>query len=127
MAEVEPATQNTDSIPYHYDYLPERAIRLLELPDKSIDQPWSLKTHNLEECPSYICLSYTWGPPLNTEECRAKYEGVYRSLSVKTENHVGRVDVGLNLWEGLEQLLAAGYTGHIWVDAICINQAESQE
>lgn len=128
MAEIEPV-ENNNAIPIHYrhDYLPERAIRLLEIPEKSIDQPWSLNAYDLGSCPSYVCLSYTWGPPLNTEECKAEYDGAKRSLFVKSGNHTGQMEVGLNLREGLEQLIAAGYTGHLWVDAICINQDDPQE
>jgi Heterokaryon incompatibility protein (HET) len=115
------------TIQYRYDPLPERTIRLLKIPEKSIEQPWSLKVYNLEHCPSYICLSYTWGAPLNTEECEAEYEGVKRSLYVQSGNHTGRLEIGLNLWEGLEQLIAAGHTDYLWVDAICINQDDPQE
>jgi hypothetical protein len=128
MAETKPPLNNgAVTMQYRYDHLPERAIRLLDIPEKSIEQPWSLNVYDLDRCSPYVCLSYTWGPPLNTEECEAEYEGAKRSLVLQSGNHTGRLEVGLNLWEGLEQLIAAGCTGLLWVDAICINQDDPQE
>jgi Heterokaryon incompatibility protein (HET) len=118
---------NEDTISYRYQVLPKRAIRLLKIPKESIYQPWTLTAYELEECPSYISLSYTWGPPLDTEECKREYEDVKRSLILRSGNITGSLGIGRNLWEGLEQLIAAGYTGHIWADAICINQKDIPE
>jgi hypothetical protein len=128
MTETKPGLNNgATTMQYRYDHLPERAIRLLEIPEKLIEQPWLLNDYDLEHCSPYVCLSYTWGPPLNTEECKAEYEGAKRSLFLQSEEHTGWLEVGLNLWEGLEQLIAAGRTGYLWVDALCINQDDPQE
>ena len=61
MAEEE-RVEPENALPYHYDALPKRAIRLLQIPEQSICQPWSLTAYDLHDYPSYICLSYTWGP-----------------------------------------------------------------
>jgi Heterokaryon incompatibility protein (HET) len=119
--------KNDDAAPYFYKPLPVRAVRLLRIPEPGIIPSWSLDSYDLASCPSYVCLSYTWGPPLDTEECKAEYDGVEQTILVRSSNYIGRLRVGLNLWEGLEQLLAAGYTGHLWVDAICIDQDDPAE
>lgn len=120
-------TDNEDIISFRYAPLSAKAIRLLHLPDQSVDQPWSLNAFDFETCPAYTALSYTWGPPLETEASKAKYLGAKRPLILRTGDHIGRLDIELNLYEGLEQLIAAQYTGHVWVDAICINQDDTAE
>ena len=124
---AERAEDKEDAIPYHYEDLPEGAIRLLQIPEQAIDQPWLLNAYELGECPTYVCLSYTWGPPVDTEECKADYKDAKRSLNLRTGNRTGRLSTQLNLWEGLEQLIAAGRNGLLWVDAICIRQDDIQE
>ncbi|ERF70676.1 hypothetical protein EPUS_02542 [Endocarpon pusillum Z07020] len=123
------AEQEADEVAnsYRYGSVPTRGIRLLEIPEISIDKPWPLNAYDLQDCPTYFALSYTWGPPLDTAKSRAEYGGVKRPLTLRTGNHSGRLSIELNLFEALEQLIAAGYTGRLWIDAICINQQDKLE
>jgi Heterokaryon incompatibility protein (HET) len=119
------STKNADL--YCYEALPEGCIRLLEIPECAYCEPWVLTSYVLEKCPSYVCLSYTWGPPLNTKECSVEYEDGKRSMMISDKDQTGMLEVQVNLWEALERMIGKGYTGRIWVDAICINQGDLLE
>ncbi|KAF8846783.1 hypothetical protein BDZ45DRAFT_539472, partial [Acephala macrosclerotiorum] len=61
----------------------------------------------------YLALSYVWGNPSNT-------------LSIIVEG--SGVDITVNLQHALEAVLVDNSANHpIWVDAICINQADDAE
>lgn len=62
--------------------------------------------------PRYEALSYTWGPP-----------GVVKGIEL---NGI-RVDVRENLWSALVHLRDARQERGLWIDAICINQADIEE
>jgi hypothetical protein len=62
--------------------------------------------------PKYEALSYTWGPP-------AVVKGI--------ELNGTRVDVRENLWSALKHLRNSRQERILWIDALCINQADVQE
>ncbi|KAH7379570.1 heterokaryon incompatibility protein-domain-containing protein [Pyrenochaeta sp. MPI-SDFR-AT-0127] len=61
---------------------------------------------------SYRCLSYTWGPPDDTQE-------------ISLGGHPFRVR--RNLYEFLEQAAKSLCDEKIWVDVLCINQDDDDE
>lgn len=68
----------------------------------------------LDESPDYEALSYTWGGP-------APNPGRFIILNSQ------RFPVFENLFAALVRLRHASRTRTIWIDAVCINQSETQE
>ena len=138
-----------------YDSLPEGYIRLLKIygnPD-----PWNFEEEieiqlvsvPLAKCPPYVTLSYTWGEPDLVEDPTAAISTkVPRCFPIKCG---GRFILGtrnlrnalrrLRLIEDSQNAPAKSDLGKIgtdfreynkgshlyWIDAICINQEDSQE
>lgn len=71
-----------------------------------------LKEYNLDECPKYQALSYAW-------------EGTMRECPIYCD---GKVLFVTKSCEGALRRLIYGKSSRlIWVDAICINQQDTQE
>ncbi len=107
----------SDTFTYHALDLHTDEIRLISLEPCDLSQPESqvactLITAKLSENPKYEALSYMWG-----------------SLSNPTTITVDFQDfsVGENLWRALRQLRLGASRRTIWIDAICINQADTTE
>lgn len=102
---------------YRYSYLrpDKKQIRLLELRPGRYKQTLegTLKTVNLEDRPTYEALSYTWAPI--TEE-----NGI--SLG---DNKI--LPISNNLERALRRLRRRFRKRVLWVDQICINQADLDE
>ncbi|KAH9207808.1 heterokaryon incompatibility protein-domain-containing protein, partial [Leptodontidium sp. 2 PMI_412] len=97
-----------------YEPLPSpRSIRLLAILP-GVDDPirCELSVVDLETAPPYEALSYVWGTPDPTLDilCNGK-----------------AIPVGPNLYSALRHLRGGYGTRIIWIDAICINQADSDE
>ncbi|KAK0619708.1 heterokaryon incompatibility protein-domain-containing protein [Immersiella caudata] len=75
---------------------------------------WSLKLTpvSLDSEQRFTALSYVWGDPAD------KPSVVIDGYSVK---------VTKNLHSALSRLRRQGFTGHIWIDALCINQCDTLE
>ncbi|KAL8372593.1 hypothetical protein RB595_002099 [Gaeumannomyces hyphopodioides] len=71
-----------------------------------------LQTVSLEDTPQYEALSYVWGSPEN---------------SVDIELGSVRKSVTRNLYEALRRLRFPDASRILWVNAICINQADDEE
>jgi hypothetical protein len=67
----------------------------------------------LDDNPSYSTLSYAWGNPLASRQIAC---GVDESLSVTT-----------NCYDALQQLRLSFRTRTLWIDSICVNQANEEE
>ncbi|KAH8889207.1 HET-domain-containing protein [Thozetella sp. PMI_491] len=67
---------------------------------------------DLATTPDYEALSYEWGPESPTERILVNDQPI-------TIRH--------NLWTFLSRLRAHGYHGHLWCDAICIDQSNDEE
>ena len=89
-------------------------VRVLRLYPGSYGDPLSgaLNLVNLDAAPPYTCLSYTWGEPDFT--CQISIDG--KRMSITT-----------NLHDALQRLRSSNDNVDIWVDAICINQADLNE
>ncbi|KAH8787774.1 heterokaryon incompatibility protein-domain-containing protein [Hyaloscypha finlandica] len=70
------------------------------------------RTTSLDDCQNFNALSYSWGDPEVTALIMVDY-------------HV--MSVTLNLEKALRQLRRSAQLGEIWIDAICINQADNSE
>lgn len=111
----------TKRTPYRYSSLPPGgdSIRLLRLmPDKDETAPiqCQLFNYSLQESSKgthpYEALSYVWGTPDKT-------------LPIFINNH--RFKVTVNLHGALSRLRGRSIERTIWVDAVCINQADEKE
>ncbi|KAF7855385.1 hypothetical protein EAF04_010128 [Stromatinia cepivora] len=96
---------------------PDKQIRLLRLEQSSSDCDdycFSLAVHEFHDDvrPSYIAISYTWGDtvPLLPIIVNGK-----------------KMRVRLNCWYSLWQIRHHGFTDHLWIDSLCINQDNDEE
>ncbi|KAL8952257.1 MAG: hypothetical protein Q9222_001821 [Ikaeria aurantiellina] len=101
---------------FHYEALSKpRHIRLLKLlpaDSKSDDITCTLEQAGLDDNTQYEALSYTWGNPVE----RSKLYCNGKTLSVTK-----------NLGTALRYLRPQSEPRSLWVDAICINQADIEE
>lgn len=121
---------------YQYSPLPTfgRPIRLLKMgelqismTDGALQRICSLESFDLDDCPPYLALSYTWGLPLNTTECSAEYDKDKHWVLHSTEGP-RRIQIRRNLFEGLRRITQANsFTTYIWIDALCICQTDRDE
>jgi hypothetical protein len=97
-----------------YNWLPDRHIRLLRLLPGKDDQVVScyLVVVSLDSNPRYEAISYAWGKSANM---------IKMSLNGKLcwRKH--------NLLECLDSFRDVTETRDLWVDALCINQADTKE
>ncbi|KAH8649400.1 heterokaryon incompatibility protein-domain-containing protein [Tricladium varicosporioides] len=116
---------------YHYTYQPlttPRSFRLLRFRDFLHSELCELETFEIENCPPFSTLSYTWGAPLNTERSEEHYkDDKTKILIINTERGQQQLPLLKNLYEGLCQLTQSERPKWLWVDAICINQDDEAE
>jgi hypothetical protein len=116
-----------------YETLPTpRSIRLLKLPRKeefslipSSGISVTIHTYALEDAPPFNALSYTWGKPYreasgDDPESPPEFVKTIRCNGIK-------IKVTQNLFDGLVSFKQLGIGGFLWVDAVCINQADLNE
>ncbi|TVY33240.1 Heterokaryon incompatibility protein 6,OR allele [Lachnellula occidentalis] len=99
---------------YEYQPLPsQRHIRLLELQTSASDNliAYRLAPYLLDNAPLYHALSYTWGDgkPAST----IFLDGTWFGVTTNVQDFLSRL-----------KTLGSRY---IWIDAICINQADNRE
>ncbi|KAF2139895.1 uncharacterized protein K452DRAFT_253498 [Aplosporella prunicola CBS 121167] len=101
---------------FSYQSLPGNDhIRLLELNPAATTEAvieCTLTTHPIQEHPPYEALSYTWGAP------QPEY-----IISCDRKP----LPIGENLWRALHRLRRENEERVLWIDAVCINQADKQE
>ncbi|KAF4339480.1 heterokaryon incompatibility (het-6OR allele) [Fusarium beomiforme] len=92
----------------------QRQIRILHLLPGQYDDPvrCTLRTVSLDGNLSYEALSYSWGDP-------------YICHVIEVDDQ--EATVTSNLYNVLRRLRLTDRTRHIWVDALCINQADTNE
>ncbi|KAH6678194.1 heterokaryon incompatibility protein-domain-containing protein, partial [Halenospora varia] len=116
---------------YQYTYQPlttPRSFRLLRFRDFLHSELCELETFEIENCPPFSTLSYTWGAPLNTEKSEEHYKNdKTKILIINTERGQQQLPLLKNLYEGLCQLTQSERPKWLWVDAICINQDDEHE
>ena len=75
----------------------------------------TLSTHTLAENVSYKCLSYVWGDETDEATCALLY----------LDEHVIRITKNLSM--ALQRLRREDKPQTLWVDFVCINQADHKE
>lgn len=99
-----------------YAELPDDCIRLLEILPGPAGSEISCQIVSvpLHDRPTYSALSYLWGS--GTDTCAIWLNG-------------HRVHIRKNLWRFLDQAkqLGSHLFGSLWIDALCINQSNSEE
>ena len=89
-----------------------------------------LESFSLDDCPSYRCLSYTWGPALTSDAESGEHTDTAKvELIVRAEKAAGVLSINENLSDALSELRSSslGPTLYIWIDAICIDQDNLKE
>ncbi len=119
---------------FKYDPLPaSRSFRLIkEIASDATGSQLScvLESFSLDACPSYGCLSYTWGPALTSDLGSDEYADTARfELIVRAQEAAGVLSIKGNLYDALGQLISSslGSTLYMWIDAICIDQDNLKE
>jgi hypothetical protein len=116
---------------FEYDLLPSASsFRLLTIvsnpeihsPSPSISV--ELTTHDLHTTPSFNALSFTWGHPYQNDN--GKYADASHDPFVKITCNGKEIEITQNLFDGL-YALKDKQERHLWVDALCINQANLPE
>lgn len=99
---------------HQYRKLRPNSIRLLVLNPGTADEPMEcyLEHFELEKCPKYIALSYTWGTDREAVEIR-----------LDGARHYARQ----NLFDFLRTYRDRYDTSLLWIDAVCINQNDDIE
>jgi hypothetical protein len=116
-----------------YETLPTpRSIRLLKLPRKAkfstlptSDISVTIHTYPLEDAPPFNALSYTWGKPYrdpfgDDPESPPEFVQIIKCNGIK-------IKVTQNLFDALISFKQLKLAGFLWVDAVCINQADLNE
>lgn len=97
-----------------------RQIRLLRVEPSPSDLSAVLETVSLDDDPKYTALSYTWGTELSS--------GAGIALNGPGHGQASRLPITRNLQVVLEHLCAGqDKPVTLWVDALCINQADVEE
>lgn len=91
-----------------------RQIRLLHVEPNPSDLRAVLETVSLDDDPRYTALSYTWGTNMSS------------GAGIALNGHA-RQPVTRNLQVVLEHLCAGDQPVTLWIDALCINQADVAE
>lgn len=107
--------RDAEVAPYQYSAIGAPTnIRVLDiLPgDVNSEIRFRLREKELGNRNIYYALSYAWGPPVFTH---------------KIYSEEGSIQVTKNLWEALRHYREADRIKTLWVDAVCINQANVLE
>ncbi|KAI0441352.1 HET-domain-containing protein [Xylaria telfairii] len=110
-----------------------RLLRVLSKPKEPVRI--SLQEVSLSNPPSYNCLSYTWGDPLDRSlSSPDNYMQMSGERDYYVENEDGTIiKVTENLVDALQQISriqwsrSEGQISSWWIDAICINQEDPKE
>ncbi|EUC33005.1 hypothetical protein COCCADRAFT_26585 [Bipolaris zeicola 26-R-13] len=112
----------------HFQYEPLDAnsnhIRLLRFSAEPGSQPsYTLHEFDLNECPPYEALSYTWGPPLPTRIITLNQRPF--EIRENLADFLDRMRTGITLLDKHDCPLP--HPKFLWIDQLCINQASEKE
>jgi hypothetical protein len=108
--------------------LKENEIRLLRFPEnpsaieiRLIGINLEIREHELDSCPQYHALSYTWGPPKQSDGHYGEEDKVTIRLNQQ------EMKIYPNLFDALEHIQRAQEAEYYWIDALSINQNDLHE
>ena len=89
------------------------------------DLIWEMKVASLDDDPSYLALSYTWGDGALTGPIKINSTEVYITCNLKSP----LLDWARQILGGpdFEEWPFHDWPVWLWVDAICINQVDQDE
>ena len=111
----------------HCRLLGKPSIRLLEIVRTSPVPVFSLHPYRFAEAPDFYALSYTWGNPLPPLAPGADVYNKTVKCILTSEDVQCNVDVTRNLFDALCSLARRSINGPLWIDAVCINQEDTDE
>jgi hypothetical protein len=114
---------------YTYSPLPNtNSIRILHIEiSEGSNIRYHLESFPIENAPSFRALSYTWGPAyrdINVEDEAPELPPDFCASMICDGK---RIDITQNLSDALTNIVAIGIDGWLWIDALCINQADFEE
>lgn len=122
MAEFLPSS-NDESRSYQYKPLQPNGneIRLLQIAKDDQEQAvFSLRTFETDGCPSYVVLSYMWGPPLATRS------NLVDEATFTIRENLGSffdnlTQSGITIFDDVDS--AFDMPEYMWIDQLCIDQS----
>jgi heterokaryon incompatibility protein (HET) len=84
-----------------------------------------LESFSIDHSPSFEALSYTWGSAVISADDSHNIGGPDNLYRIQC-NDVP-IDITENLYDALCELTRSCELGYLWVDAVCINQADTSE
>ena len=135
-----PATESPDRYCHQALDISTRQIRLIKLlPDQGGPPSCNIATFELSSAPSFVALSYTWGPPSPQFDIlvNGKPLSIRENLFHFFQTYMRTTEEDVP-WEPLEEYYqwkplradyCSGPTGdlYLWIDQICIDQASVSE
>jgi hypothetical protein len=114
---------------YTYSPLPNtNSIRILHIEIlEGSKTRYHLESFPIDNAPSFRALSYTWGPAYRDINVEDEAPGLPPEFCASMICDGKRINITQNLWDALTNIVAIGIDGWLWIDALCINQADFQE
>jgi len=103
----------------------QNSFRLLEITNRESPIQFSVWNFEIGSHPAYTALSYTWENPVNEDVLETENCWIFHPFP--NQKRHGRLTVTPNLYDALLQSQHSGFTGYLWVDAICIDQSNPED
>jgi hypothetical protein len=112
--------------PFQYQPLQpnDNQIRLLRFSDDSGSQlGYALDSFDLNKCPPYEALSYTWGPPLPTKIITLNEMSF--EIRENLSDFLDHIRIGITLLD--EDDCSLPHPKYLWIDQLCVDQSSQKE
>jgi len=114
---------------YTYSPLPNTtSIRILHIEKlEGSETRYRLESFPIDNPPSFRALSYTWGPAYRDITVEDEAPELPSDFCASMICDGKRINITQNLSDALTNIVAIGIDGWLWIDALCINQADFEE